>query len=84
VEHRDRIWEDRRMRLHAPQGWGFVRARGEIGDSSYTNDKGATVYATDRNVDRFSFLRAAKDEPRDLASVQDDVPGEDPWTSGVE
>lgn len=50
----------------------LVRARGEFGDSGYQRE-GATLYTTDRNVDRFDFLRAAKDEPQEQAPAQDDM-----------
>ena len=50
-----------------------VRAGGKLEDTSYKNDKGDTVYATDRNLDRFDLLRAAKDEPQEPAPSQDDM-----------
>ena len=51
----------------------LVRARGELGDTSYENDKGDPVYTTDRNAGRFDFLRAAKAEPQKPAPSHDDI-----------
>jgi hypothetical protein len=50
-----------------------VRARGELGDNGYKDGKGETVDRTDRNVDRFDVLRAAKDEAQKPAPRQDDM-----------
>jgi single-strand DNA-binding protein len=51
----------------------LVRVRGELSDSSYQNDKGETVWTTDRNVDCFDFLRAAKDEQEEQAAPHEDT-----------
>jgi single-stranded DNA-binding protein len=51
----------------------LVRVRGELRDSSYQNDKGETVWTTDRNVDCFDFLRAAKDEQEEQATSDQDA-----------
>jgi single-stranded DNA-binding protein len=51
----------------------LVGARDELEGTSYKNDEGCTVHKTDRNVDRFDVLRAAKDEPQEPAPSQDDM-----------
>jgi hypothetical protein len=51
----------------------LVRARGELGRTSDKNGEGDTVCTTDRNVDRFDYLRAAKADPQKPAPSHDDI-----------
>jgi single-stranded DNA-binding protein len=51
----------------------LVRVRGKLCDSSCQNDNGETVWTTDRNVDRFDFLHAAKDEKEGQDAPHEDA-----------